>query len=119
MEVMAAVVVLGIGIAAILSLIAQSTRAVNTARGVTIQTALARLAMVEVENKYWRKQADDVKSSGDFGREFPDYRYEVEITEDIDEEVSALHQVDVVVYWDRGKYEREYRLTTLLIDFSK
>jgi prepilin-type N-terminal cleavage/methylation domain-containing protein len=118
-EVMAAVVVLGIGIAAILGLIAQATRAVNTARGATMQTALARLAMVDVENKYWQKKADEVDTSGDFGVDFPGYRYEVEITEDIDEKVTGLHLVEVTVYWDRGPYEREYTLTTYLIDFSK
>ena len=55
-EVMVAVVVLGIGIASVLTLIGQATRAVNTARGVTIQTGLARLKMVEIENMYWQKK---------------------------------------------------------------
>ena len=118
-EVMVSVVVLGIGIASVLGLIGQATRAVSTARGVTIQTALARLAMVEIENKYWQKKADDIDTSGDFGDEFPDYSYEVEIIEDIDEEVPALQEVNLTVYWDRGNYKRPYTLTTYLIDFSK
>jgi len=118
-EVMAAVVILGIGISSILALIGQSTRSVRVARGITVQTALARLAMVEIENKYWNKKADEVDDSGDFGDDFPDYRYEVEIIEDIDEEVPALHEVKLTVYWDRKTYEREYHLTTFLIDFSK
>ncbi len=118
-EVMVAVVVLGIGISSILALIGQTTKAVGVARGVTIQTALARLAMVEIENQYWNKKADEVDNSGDFGSEFKDYRYEVEIIEDVDEEVPALHEVILTVYWDRKMYEREYNLTTFLIDFSK
>ena len=118
-EVMVAVVVLGIGISSILALIGQTTKAVGVARGITIQTALARLAMVEIENQYWNKKADEVDNSGDFGSEFPDYRYEVEIIEDVDEEVPALHEVILTVYWDRKMYEREYNLTTFLIDFSK
>ena len=119
-EVMAAVVVLGIGIAGVMALIASSLRAINVGRGVTVQTSLARLAMVEVENKYWRKQKDKVETSGDFGTDFPDYRYEVIITEGLDEKTPALDQVDVVVYWKRGRGEdRPYRLTTFLIDFSK
>ena len=101
-EVMTAVVVLGIGISSILVLIGQATRAVNTASGVTIQTGLARLAMVEVENKYWQKDAEDIEKSDDFGDDFPNYRYEVEIIEDIDEEVPALHEVNLTVYWNRG-----------------
>ena len=118
-EVMVAVVVLGIGISSILALIGQTTKAVRVARGITVQTALARLAMVEIENQYWNKKADEVDDSGDFGSEFPDYRYEVEIIEDVDEEVPALHEVILTVYWDRKMYEREYNLTTFLIDFSK
>ena len=118
-EVMVAVVILGIGISSILALIGQSTRAVRIARGVTVQTALARLAMVEIENKYWNKEADKVDKTGDFGDEFPDYKYEVEIIEDIDEEVPTLHEVILTVYWDRKIYEREYKLSTFLIDFSK
>jgi prepilin-type N-terminal cleavage/methylation domain-containing protein len=118
-EVMCAVVVLGIGISAILGLIAQATRSVSTARGATVQVALARQAMVEIENLYWQKKADEVETSGDFGPDFPDYRFEVEITEDIDEKVTGLQLVELTVFWDRGSYEREYTLTTYLIDFSK
>ncbi len=118
-EVMVAVVVLGIGIASVLTLIGQATKAVTIARGVTIQTGLARLAMVEIENKYWQKKADDIDTSGDFGDDFPDYSYDVEVIEDIDEEVPALHEINLTVYWDRGKYKRPYTLTTYLIDYSK
>lgn len=118
-EVMAAVVVLGIGIAAVLGLIGKSTRAVNAARTATLQASLARLVMVDIENKYWRKQAEDVELSGDFGDEFPDFRYEVIITEEIDEEVPALHEVQVIVYYDGADPPREFSLTTFLIDFSQ
>jgi len=118
-EVMAAVVVLGIGIAAVLSLIGKSTRAVTAARTATLQTSLARMAMVEIENKYWRKQAEEIETLGDFGEDFPDFRYEVLVTEDIDEEVPALHEVQVIVYYDGTDPPREFSLTTLLIDFSQ
>ena len=118
-EVMVAVVVLGIGISSILALIGQTTKAVGVARGITIQTALARLAMVEIENQYWNKKADEVDNSGDFGNEFPDYRYKVEIIEDIDEKIPTLHEVILTVYWDRKMYEREFKLTTFLLDRSK
>ena len=118
-EVMVAVVVLGIGIASVLSLIGQATKAISTARGIMIQTGLARLVMVEIENQYWQKEADDIDTSGDFGDDFPNYSYEVEIIEDIDEEVPALQEVILTVYWERGKYKRPYTLTTYLIDFSK
>ena len=118
-EVMAAVVVLGIGIAAVLSLIGKTTRAVTASRTATLQASLARLAMVEVENKYWRKLAEDVETVGDFGEDFPNFRYEVVITEDVDEEVPALHEVQVIVYYDGSDPPREFSLTTFLIDFSQ
>ena len=118
-EVMAAVVVLGIGIASVLALISQSTRAISLARSATVQASLAKLVMVDIENDYWQKNADDIDLSGDFGDDFSDYRYEVVITEDIDEEVPALQQVDVVVFYDGIIPPREYTLTTYFIDFMK
>lgn len=118
MEVMAAVVVLAIGISTILALIAGATRSVNSGRIITVQTALGRLAMVQIENKYWQKEADDVDTSGDFGSDFPDFHYDVEITEDIDEKIPALHQIDVTVYHD-SKRIQPYKLTTYLLDFSR
>ncbi len=118
-EVMAAVVVLGIGIASVLALISQSTRAISIARSATVQASLAKMVMVEIENKYWQKKVDDISNSGDFGEDFPDYRYEVVVTEDIDEEVPALQQVDVTIFYDGVVPPREYTLTTYLIDFLK
>lgn len=118
-EVMVAVVVLAVGISSIMVFLAQATRMVSTARGATVQALLARHAMVDIENKYWRKQAKDIEMSGGFGPEFPNYRYEVTITENIDVKVPELQQVSVTVYWNRGGYERPYTLTTYLIDFSK
>lgn len=118
-EVMVAVVVLAVGISSIMVFLAQATKMVSTARGATVQTMLARQVMVEIENKYWRKQAQDIETSGTFGSEFPNYRYEVTIIENIDVKVPELQQVSVTVYWNRGGYERPYTLTTYLIDFSK
>lgn len=118
-EVMVAVVVLAIGVSSIMYFLAQATKMISTARGVTVQVFLARQVMVDIENKYWRRQAQDVQLSGDFGPEFPNYRYEVRITEGIDPKVPELQQVDVTVFWNRGGYERPFTLSTYLIDFSK
>lgn len=118
-EVMVAVVVLAIGVSSIMYFLAQATKMISTARGVTVQVFLARQVMVDIENKYWRRQAQDVQLSGDFGPEFPNYRYEVRITEGIDPKLPELQQVDVTVFWNRGGYERPFTLSTYLIDFSK
>ncbi len=117
-EVMVAVVVLAVGISTILALIGGATRSVNSSRIITIQTALARLAMVQIENRYWQKEADRIDKSGDFGSDFPDFHYSVEITEDIDEKIPALHQVDLTVHHDSKRVE-PYIITTYLLDFSR
>ena len=83
-EVMVAVVVLAIGVSTIMYTIGRATAAVSAARGATVQAYLARDIMVEIENKFWQKKDNEIKESGDFGDAFPEYRYEVEILENID-----------------------------------
>lgn len=117
-ETMAAVVVLTIGVSAILVLIARATSAVNTARIVTVQTSLARLAMVRVENEYWQGNANRIDTSGDFGADFPTFHYTVTVTEDIDEEIPALHLIELTVY-DTTERVQPYTITTYLLDFSR
>jgi len=119
-EVMAAVVVLAVGISGIMAFMARATRVITDARNATIQACLARDVMVNVENLYWRKQSDKVRESDNFGSEFPGYRYEVRVTEDIDEEVKALTHVDVTVYRaTSGGSESAFTLSTYLLDFRK
>ncbi len=118
-EVMVSVVVLAIGVSTVMYLIGRSTASISTARGATIQAYLARDIMVEIEEKYWHKKDEDVKKSGDFGDEFPEYRYEVEITDNIDEKAPGLVQVDVTVFWKRPGNERRFTLSTYLLDFTR
>jgi len=118
-EVLVAVVVLAIGVSTIMYLIGRSTASISTARGATIQAYLARHIMVDIENKYWHKKDEDIKKNGDFGDEFPEYRYEVEITDNIDEKAPGLVQVDVTVIWKRPGAERRFTLSTYLLDFTR
>jgi len=118
-EVLVAVVVLAIGVSTIMYLIGRSTASISTARGATIQAYLARDIMVDIENKYWHKKDEDIKKNGDFGDEFPEYRYEVEITDNIDEKAPGLVQVDVTVIWKRPGAERRFTLSTYLLDFTR
>ena len=100
-------------------LIGRATASVSTARGATIQAYLARDIMVDIEEKFWHKKNADIKKSGDFGDEFPEYRYEVEITDNIDEKAPSLVQVDVTVIWHRAAAERRFTLSTYLLDFTR
>jgi prepilin-type N-terminal cleavage/methylation domain-containing protein len=118
-EVMVAVVVLAIGVSTIMYTIGRATAAVSAARGATVQAYLARDIMVEIENKFWQKKDNEIKESGDFGDAFPEYRYEVEILENIDEKAPALVQVNVSVIWDRRGAERRFTLSTYLLDFTR
>jgi prepilin-type N-terminal cleavage/methylation domain-containing protein len=118
-EVMVAVVVLAIGISTVMYLIGRSTAAISTARGATIQAFLARDIMVAIEEKYWHKKDADIKESGDFGSEFPEYSYAVEITDNIDEKAPGLVQVDVTVIWQRPGPDRRLTLSTYLLDFTR
>ncbi len=118
-EVMVAVVVLAIGVSTIMYLIGRSTASISTARGATIQAYLARDIMVEIEEKYWHKKDADVKKDGDFGDEFPEYRYEVEVIDNIDEKAPGLVQVNVTVIWKRPGNERRFTLSTYLLDFTR
>ena len=116
---MAAVVVLAVGISGVMVFLAKSTRVIGDARNATVQACLARSVMVNVENLFWRKQADDVEKSGNLGSDFPGYRYEVAITEQIDEKCPGLCQVDITVFRKISDGESAYTLSTLLIDFRK
>jgi len=118
-EVMVAVVVLAIGVSTIMYLIGRSTASISTARGATIQAYLARDIMVDIEEKYWHKKDADVKEAGDFGDEFPEYRYEVEVIDNIDEKAPGLVQVNVTVIWKRPGNERRFTLSTYLLDFTR
>jgi prepilin-type N-terminal cleavage/methylation domain-containing protein len=118
-EVMVAVVVLAIGVSTIMYLIGRSTASISTARGATIQAYLARDIMVDIEEKYWHKKDEDVKEAGDFGDEFPEYRYEVEVIDNIDEKAPGLVQVNVTVIWKRPGNERRFTLSTYLLDFTR
>ncbi|MCX7005126.1 MAG: hypothetical protein NTV22_17870, partial [bacterium] len=90
-----------------------------TARGATIQAYLARDIMVDIEEKYWHKKDEVVKKNGDFGDDFPEYRYEVEVIDNIDEKTPGLVQVDVTVIWKRPGNERRFTLSTYLLDFTR
>ena len=127
-EVMAAIVILSIGVSAAFRLIASSTRAIAKAEAMTIQANLARKVLADIETLYWQKKADDIALSGDFGPDFADYTYEVEILDEIEDdrdELSSpevnnpdLREVTVTVFWNGSNPPAEFSLTTFFVDFG-
>lgn len=127
LEVMAAIVILSIGASAAFKLIGSSTRAIRRAEAVTIQANLARKVMADIETLYWQKKADDIVTDGDFGSDFPDYSFHVEIEEEVKDEVDGsetevtnpeLREVTVTVFWNAVNPALEFTLTTFFVDFG-
>ena len=127
MEVMAAIVILSIGASAAFKLIGSSTRAIARAEALTVQANLARKVMADIETLYWQKKAEDIVTDGDFGSDFPDYSFHVEIIEEVKDigEDSAnevtnpdLREVTVTVYWNGTNPATEFNLTTFFVDFG-
>lgn len=127
LEVMAAIVILSIGASAAFKLIGSSTRAIRRAEAVTIQANLARKVMADIETLYWQKKADDIITDGDFGSDFPDYSFHVEIEDEVKDEVDGsetevtnpeLREVTVTVFWNAVNPALEFTLTTFFVDFG-
>ena len=117
-EVMTAVVVLGIGVGAVMLMISTGLSSISITTQLTIKSNLARLAMNDIENLYLLKKAEDVKTSGTFD-DNPDYTYSVKITKDIDEKIKSLHRIDLVVNHRKHGEEKSFKISTELIDFSQ
>ena len=127
MEVMAAIVILSIGASAAFKLIGSSTRTIARAEAMTVQANLARKVMADIETLYWQKKADDIVLDGDFGSDYPDYSFHVDIEEevkDINDDSSSevtnpdLREVTVTVYWNGANPPSEFSLTTFFVDFG-
>ncbi|MBR4821327.1 prepilin-type N-terminal cleavage/methylation domain-containing protein [bacterium] len=127
LEVMAAIVILSIGASAAFKLIGSSTRAIRKAEAVTVQANLARKVMADIETLYWQKKADEIVTDGDFGSDFPDYTFHVEIVEEVQDEVDGslqdvtnpdLREVTVTVFWNAVDPPTEFTLTTFFVDFG-
>ena len=127
MEVMAAIVILSIGASAAFKLIGSSTRAIRRAEAMTIQANLARKVMADIETLYWQKKADDIVTDGDFGSDFPDYTFHVDIEDEVKDQAEGsldevtnpdLREVTVTVFWNAVDPPVEFSLTTFFVDFG-
>jgi len=111
LEVMIAVTIIAIVLVAVFGSQSQSLSLANEAKFSTTAALLAQKKMAEVEAE---DSLDLFAASGDFGDDFPQYNWEVAVS-DIPmsgvEGLDYLKQIDVTVRWgDQDQYHYELRL---------
>ena len=102
LEVMVAMAILAIALVAVLNLQTQSISMANEARLATTASMLAQSKIAEIES------IGGVTSSGDFGEDFPNYRWEVTTT---NTNFKYLEKTDLAVTWKEVILTREYHIT--------
>jgi general secretion pathway protein I len=111
LEVMIAVTIIAIVLVAIFESQSQSISLANDAKFNTTAALLAQRKMAEVETE---NSLDVRATSGDFGEDFPEYQWELNISElplSGTEGLEYIKQVDVIVHWgDQDKLRYALRL---------
>ena len=104
MEVMIAMAILAIALVTVFQSQSQSISMATNSRFLTTSSLLAQSKMAETDAAYPKKISS---GNGDFGEDFPDYVWRVEIT---DTEIEFLKKIDVVVTNSKMATNNEYRL---------
>ncbi len=111
LEVMIAVAVIAIVLVAVFGSQSQSLTLANEAKFNTTAALLAQRKMAEVETG---NSLDLSSSSGDFGEDFPEYQWELNVSEvplPGTGEVEYLKQVDLIIRWgDQDQFQYGLRL---------
>jgi general secretion pathway protein I len=111
LEVMIAVTIIAIVVVAIFGSQSQSLSLANDAKFNTTAALLAQRKMAEVETA---SSLDVSAASGDFGEDFPEYQWELNISKvplTGTEGLEYIKQVDVIVHWgDRDNLRYALRL---------
>jgi general secretion pathway protein I len=112
LEVMVAMSIIAIALTALLASQSQSISIAGEAKFSTTAAFLAQSKMAEIETKTGDELIYD---SGDFGDDFPDYSWEMEVQDVVFSDEGAftdyLKQVDLTIYWGEGKqYQYSLRL---------
>jgi general secretion pathway protein I len=111
LEVMIAVAIIAIVLVAVFGSQSQSLSLANDAKFSTTAALLAQRKMAEVEME---DSLDVSSASGDFGEDFPEYQWELNVSEvplPGIEGLEFLKQVDVTVRWgDKDQFRYALRL---------
>jgi general secretion pathway protein I len=101
---MLAVAILAIALVAVFYSQSQSVSMANKARFATTAALLAQSRIAEIE----AMASEDVSfGSGDFGDDFPDYSWQVDVAET---QIEYLEKVEVTVINRKMKSDNSYRL---------
>ncbi|MEK7826637.1 MAG: prepilin-type N-terminal cleavage/methylation domain-containing protein [Thermodesulfobacteriota bacterium] len=104
LEVMIAMAILAITLVAVYQSQSQSLSMAGGSRFLTTASLLAQSRMVQIDAADPREVA---AGSGDFGEDFPDYRWQVEIGET---EIEVLKRISLTVTNSRMVVRNSYRL---------
>lgn len=104
LEVMLAMAILAIALVAVFQSQSQSISMAGQARFATTASLLAQSKMAEVETM---DPGEINADSGDFGDDFPDYSWKVDVTET---QVENVKKIEVTVINERMKLNNSYRL---------
>jgi general secretion pathway protein I len=112
LEVMIAIAIIAIALVAVLGSQSQSLSLASEAKFNTTAALLAQSKMAEVEAA---SPEELISNSGDFGEDFPDYRWELTVSDvgflGAEEVLDYLKQIDLVVSWgERKSYQYKVRL---------
>ena len=121
LEVMVAMAIIAIALTAVLGLQSQSLSLASEAKFSTTVAFLAQSKMAEIEAQ---KPEDLTSDSGDFGEDFPGYRWDLsvnDVTLDEPEGVSDhLKQIDLTISWEEyDQYQYRLRLYRLVLPENK
>jgi general secretion pathway protein I len=105
LEVMIAMAILAIGLVAVYQSQSQSISMAGSSRFLTTASLLAQSRMAQIDAADPREVA---AGNGDFGDDFPDYRWQVEIGET---EIALLKKIMLTVTHNRMVVRNTYRLT--------
>jgi len=109
-EIMAAISIIAIVLVSVYRLHAQTISMTNEVRFYSTAPMLAQKKMAEIESKSRKDLSDD---SGDFGDEFPDYRWNVVINDVTSKALGNvadnLKRIDITVSFNSDEYTYDLR----------
>jgi general secretion pathway protein I len=109
-EVLATVVLLGVALPVAMECISYCLAAASAARQRGEAAGLAEAKLAElIATGDWQYQAS---ASGDFGEEWPDYRWQSEVFNAPTDELDTLHELTVRITWTSRNEPREFDVST-------
>ena len=108
LEIMITIAIVGIALVGIIRALAMSVDVCNKSRNISIATLLAKGKMAETESRGF---PDVEEITGDFGEEYPGFKWERSISEI---GIEGLRKVTVRVLWQEGESEEIVEMLTLI-----